>query len=69
MVAMASLSARRAFSTSARRLAGASEDALRGEAKRNPELYVRRVGLEDASSFPTAPLIREPRSRSSSSSS
>ena len=37
---MASMIARRAFSTSARRLAQA-DPSLKAETKRNPELYVR----------------------------
>ncbi|KAJ9155749.1 hypothetical protein NKR23_g1640 [Pleurostoma richardsiae] len=37
---MASFIARRAFSTSVRRMAGQSEEALQRETKRNPELMI-----------------------------
>ncbi len=41
---MASIIARRAFTTSARRFADkAGEQALKQESKRNPELYVRHI--------------------------
>jgi hypothetical protein len=39
---MASLIARRAFSTTARRLAGTGEEALKTESKKNPEIMVRQ---------------------------
>ncbi|KAK4117534.1 hypothetical protein N656DRAFT_773681 [Canariomyces notabilis] len=37
---MASLIARRAFSTTARRLAGTGEEALKTESKKNPEIMI-----------------------------
>jgi hypothetical protein len=39
---MASLIARRAFTTTARRLAKSGDEALKEESKRNPELIVRK---------------------------
>lgn len=40
---MASLIARRTFSTTIRRLADDGKQQLRQESKRNPEIYVRHI--------------------------
>jgi len=51
---MASFIARRAFSTTARRLA-TGEEALKSESKKNPEIMVRQI--------PTPPSVRPDRIR------
>ena len=42
---MASMIARRAFSTSTRRMAAQVDANLKAETKRNPELYVRHIPI------------------------
>jgi hypothetical protein len=52
---MASIIARRAFSTTARRLA-TGEEALKTESKKNPEIMVRQI----PTATPDPPLLLRP---------
>lgn len=56
---MASLIARRALSTTARRLA-TGEEALKSESKKNPEIMVRQIptGIPDLTPTTSAPALR-----------
>lgn len=53
---MASFVARRALSTTARRLADSGEQALRAESKRNPEIMVRHIRSEELGSLTAGSL-------------